>query len=78
MSVAIKNLTLTERVARIAVGGLGAAGAIAWLVLVPTVLVAVGALLLVAAGIDLVVTGARGYCPLYAWLARRSARRLAP
>lgn len=69
------NLTLPERVARVIVGGLGALGGIAWLVLVPTALVAVGAVLLAAAGLDLVVTGARGYCPLYAWLARRSAAR---
>ncbi len=54
------NLTLPERVARVIVGGLGALGGIAWLVLVPTALVAVGAVLLAAAGLDLVVTGARG------------------
>jgi hypothetical protein len=72
------NLTLTERVARIVVGGLGAVGAIVWLAFVPSVLVAVGAVLLAATGIDLVVTGTRGYCPLYAWLARRGARSSAP
>ena len=67
------NLSVAERVARIAVGVTGAAGAVAWFALVPSAVVAVGALLIAAAGIDLVVTGARGYCPLYAWLARRAA-----
>ena len=68
------NLSLAERMARITVGVLGAAGAVVWLALAPSVVVAVGALLIAAAGIDLVFTGARGYCPLYAWLARRSSR----
>jgi hypothetical protein len=72
------NLIPFERVARVAAGTAGAAGAVVWLALVPSVLVAVGAVLIAATGIDLVVTGARGYCPLYAWLARRAARRRAP
>ncbi|MBI2765934.1 MAG: DUF2892 domain-containing protein [Chloroflexi bacterium] len=72
------NLTPIERVARVAAGAAGAIGAVVWLAFVPSAVVAAGAVLLAAAGIDLVVTGARGYCPLYAWLARRRARRLAP
>lgn len=47
------NLTPAERVARVAVG---AAAALA------------GPVLLVLAGLDLVVTGATGHCPLYARL----------
>jgi hypothetical protein len=72
------NLKLTERVGRVVVGAAGTVGAVVWLALVPSLLVAVGAVLLIAAGMDLVVTGARGYCPLYAWLARRAAKRSAP
>jgi hypothetical protein len=72
------NLTLTERLARVIVGAAAVFGAVLWLALVPSVLVAVGAVVLAAAGIDLVITGARGHCPLYAWLARRRARTLAP
>jgi hypothetical protein len=72
------NLTLIERVARVVAGAAGVAGAVVWLVFIPSVPVAVGAALLAAAGIDLVFTGARGYCPLYAWLARRRAGRLTP
>jgi hypothetical protein len=72
------NLTLIERLARVVVGAAGVVGAAVWLALVPSVLVAVGAVVLAAAGIDLVFTGARGHCPLYAWLARRRARVLAP
>jgi Protein of unknown function (DUF2892) len=59
------NITPIERVGRIAIG---AAGAIAGLVLLAS---AAGALaivllaLLVLAGLDLVVTGALGHCPLY-------------
>ncbi|MBA4180578.1 MAG: DUF2892 domain-containing protein [Anaerolinea sp.] len=71
------NLSLIERVARVVVGAAGAAGAVIWFAWVPSVLVAVGAVVLAAAGIDLIVTGVRGYCPLYAWLARRGARRSA-
>ncbi|MFN0145629.1 MAG: YgaP-like transmembrane domain [Dehalococcoidia bacterium] len=72
------NLTPIERIVRVVAGTGGVAGAIVWLALVPSLLVGVGALALAAAGLDLVVTGARGHCPLYAWLARRRARRLAP
>ena len=72
------NLAPVERVGRVAVGIAGAVGAGVWLAFVPSMPVAVGAVVLAAAGIDLVVTGARGYCPLYAWLARRRARTLAP
>lgn len=82
MAIVIKphpvNLTSIERLARIVVGTAGAAGAVTWFAWGPSVLVAAGAALLAAAGIDLIVTGARGYCPLYAWLARRGARRPAP
>jgi hypothetical protein len=59
------NITPSERAGRIAIGG---AAAIAGLVLLAS---ATGALaivllvLLVLTGLDLVVTGALGHCPLY-------------
>ena len=62
------NITPSERAGRIGIGG---AAAIAGLVLLAS---ATGAfaivllLLLVLAGLDLVVTGALGHCPLYAKL----------
>jgi Protein of unknown function (DUF2892) len=75
MKPSMVNLTLFERVARAVIGTAGVAGAVAWFALVPSLLVAAGALALAVAGLDLVVTGARGYCPLYAWIGRRHTRR---
>jgi hypothetical protein len=62
------NITPLERAGRIA---LGAAAAIVGLVLLVSAGSAVGAVLLgllVLAGVDLVITGALGHCPLYAKL----------
>ena len=59
------NITPAERAGRIL---LGSAGVIAGLVLlIPTAgtLAVVLELLLVLAGLDLVITGALGHCPLY-------------
>lgn len=67
------NLSGFERWARMLVGGAGTLGAVLWYSASPTLVVGAGAVLLAAAGLDLVVTGARGHCPLYAWLARRKA-----
>jgi hypothetical protein len=64
------NITPTERWGRIV---LGLAAAVVGLVLLTSVGSAVGAVLevlLVAAGLDLLVTGALGHCPLYAKLGR--------
>lgn len=62
------NIGTPERVARVVVGG--AVAVIGVLVLAggPGVWALVGALLLVAAGLDFVVTGAAGYRPMYARL----------
>jgi hypothetical protein len=62
------NITPSERVGRIAIGG---AAAIAGIVLLASASAAVAVVLLVLlvlAGLDLVVTGALGHCPLYAKL----------
>lgn len=58
------NITPRERVARVVVGLVGTLGGLA--LLPPTgVLVGILELLLIAAGLDLVITGALGFCPLY-------------
>lgn len=62
------NITPAERVARIVVGVLGALGGILLLAGAGSALVVALELLLVVAGLDLVVTGALGHCPLYAKL----------
>lgn len=59
------NITPGERVGRV---GLGAAGVLAGSLLLASASGAVAVvleLLLVLAGLDLVVTGALGFCPLY-------------
>lgn len=64
------NITPTERVIRIVAGTLVALLGVR---LLPGVPVAVALeLLLVAAGLDLLVTGALGHCPLYARLQRHT------
>lgn len=62
------NIGTPERVARVVLGGVAAVVGVAILAGGPGVWALVGALLLVAAGLDFVVTGAAGYCPLYARL----------
>ena len=64
------NITPLERAGRIAIGG---AAAIAGLVLLASAggaLAVVLLVLLVLTGLDLVVTGALGHCPLYHKLGR--------
>ena len=56
------NITPPERAGRIV---LGAAAAIAGLILLASTGGALAVVLLVLAGLDLVVTGATGHCPLY-------------
>jgi hypothetical protein len=59
------NITTLERAGRVAIGilagGFGAVGVAG----AGSVLAIVLYLLLIAAGIDLIVTGATGHCPLY-------------
>ena len=62
------NITPAERVARVAVGGLAAIAGAFLLGSAASTLAVVLELLLVLAGLDLVVTGALGHCPLYAKL----------
>jgi hypothetical protein len=62
------NITPTERVARVVIGGAGAVAGIVLLTGASSAFAVILELLLVLAGLDLVVTGALGHCPLYAKL----------
>ena len=62
------NITPVERVMRFGIG-IGLVLTALWVISIGiSVLSVVGALLLAGAGLDLGVTGAIGYCPLYAKL----------
>ena len=67
------NIGPQGRVARIVVGLVGVVVGILVLTGSPGAVVAVLAVLLGVAGLDLVVTGALGHCPLYARLGHVSA-----
>ena len=62
------NITPAERVGRVLVGALAAVLGVVLLVDAASGVTAVLEALLVVAGLDLVVTGAVGHCPLYAKL----------
>ena len=59
------NITPAERVGRVLLGAAAAVVGIVLLFSAGSTLAVVLDVLLVAAGIDLVVTGAVGHCPLY-------------
>jgi len=59
------NITPIERIGRILVGALGVAGGVILLASPGGTLAAALEVLLVLAGLDLVITGALGHCPLY-------------
>lgn len=59
------NITPLERVGRIVIGAAAAIVAVALLVGASSGWAVVLEILLLAAGLDLVVTGALGHCPLY-------------
>ena len=59
------NITTVERAGRVAVGILAGAFGVAGLTGAGSALAIVMYLLLIAAGVDLIVTGATGHCPLY-------------
>jgi len=61
----VVNITPIERIGRIVLGALGAAGGVVLLTSGGSTLVIVLEVLLVLAGLDLVITGALGHCPLY-------------
>ena len=59
------NITTAERVGRVLIGALATTVGVVLLAGGGTALVVMLELLLVAAGLDLVITGALGHCPLY-------------
>jgi hypothetical protein len=59
------NITPIERAARILLGGVGAIAGIVLLTSATGAGIVLLEILLVLAGLDLVVTGALGHCPLY-------------
>lgn len=59
------NITPIERVARILVGAAAAITAVVLLTGAGSVLAVILEVLFAAAGVDLIVTGAHGHCPLY-------------
>ena len=61
----VVNITPAERAGRILVGLVGAVAGIALLGSASGALLVVLEVLLVLAGVDLMVTGALGHCPLY-------------
>ena len=62
------NITPSERVGRVAVGVATTAAGVLLLASAGSVLAVTLEVLLVLAGLDLVVTGALGHCPLYSKL----------
>ena len=71
------NITPLERAGRVLIGAAGALGGILILAAGAAGIGAVLAVLLVLTGLDLLVTGALGHCPLYQKLGHvpRSLRR---
>lgn len=69
------NLGTSERVIRVVLGGALATWAVTRLIYSTWWLSQVADLALIALGLDFVVTGLRGYCPLYKRLGWSTARR---
>ena len=59
------NVTPAERIARIVIGVVGTVGGLVVIAGGASLWSGVLAVLLIAAGLDLVVTGSTGHCPLY-------------
>lgn len=59
------NITPSERVGRVLIGVIGLIGGLALLASGGNAAIAALEVLLVLAGLDLIVTGALGHCPLY-------------
>lgn len=59
------NITPAERAGRVVLGGLAAIAGVVLLTSAGSVLAVILEVLLIVAGLDLVVTGALGHCPLY-------------
>lgn len=64
----VVNITPTERAGRVLIGAVGLIGGLILLASASSAVITVLVVLLVLAGLDMVVTGAMGHCPLYARL----------
>lgn len=75
-----QNIGTVERVGRVVIGAAVAVLGVVILAGSPSLWGFVGAVIAVAAGLDFIITGARGYCPLYARLGHvpRSLREATP
>ena len=67
------NITPAERVGRIVLGGLAALAGAILLTSAGSEIALILEVLLIAAGLDLVITGALGHCPLYQKLGHEPA-----
>lgn len=72
------NITPAERAGRVVLGAAAALVGVVLLTAAGSVLAVVLEVLLVAAGLDLVVTGAIGHCPLYQRLGHVPTSRRRP
>ena len=72
------NLTFAERLGRVFVGATGAVAGAMLLASATSALAIVLEVLLTASGIDLIVTGALGHCPLYSKLGHVPASLRSP
>lgn len=64
----VVNISIFERFARVLLGGVAAVIGVILLIGAASSFVAFLEVLLILAGLDMVVTGALGHCPLYAKL----------
>jgi hypothetical protein len=69
------NISPSERAGRVLIGLAAVVAGIVLLVTAGSVFTVILELLLIAAGLDMVVTGATGHCPLYQKLGRPARDR---
>lgn len=70
----MKNLGMTERVVRVVLGSALAIWALSLLLGGDVLVLRLASGALIALGLDFVITGIRGYCPLYRRLGWSTAR----
>lgn len=71
----MKNVGTVERIVRVVLGGALALWALSQLLSGNVLIWQLVDVALVALGLDFVITGIRGYCPLYKWLGWSTAPR---
>ena len=73
----MKNVGTVERILRVILGGALAVWALTQFLSGDVLIWRLVDLALVALGLDFVITGIRGYCPLYKWLGWSTANHQA-